>query len=169
MDMYPWTLIHGDAKTANLFFKESNGKVECAFIDFQWSGVGLGMADVMYTLTSSSSYEIGSVAQEHEQIIEYYRECLVEFTPEGTKIPETTELIRLSKYIKLELARSVFASQLAARTPESFIKAKTQLARCGHNRNLLYTLGLIRAVDKILAELEANGDLDGTVQDWGHY
>ena len=161
------SLIHGDAKTANLFFRESNAQVECAFIDFQWSGVGLGMADVMYTLTSSSLCEIGSQAAVHEKLIDDYRKALIKFLPEGTKAPETPELIRLFKYILLEYARSVFGSQLAARTPESFIKAKTQLARCGHNRNLMCTLGFIRAVDKTLAELEEHGDLDGKIQDWG--
>jgi len=44
------TLVHGDAKVANICFSANQSKV--AFVDFQYTGLGCGMRDVIYFLGS---------------------------------------------------------------------------------------------------------------------
>ena len=50
------TVLHGDAKIANFFFRESGGEV--GLIDFQWSGPGLAAVDVAYCIWASASAEL---------------------------------------------------------------------------------------------------------------
>jgi aminoglycoside/choline kinase family phosphotransferase len=59
------TLVHGDAKVANFCFNERF--TQCAAIDFQYVGHGVGIQDVAYFL--------GSAISEQEQ--SHYREALL--------------------------------------------------------------------------------------------
>jgi hypothetical protein len=49
------TLIHGDAKSENIFFQCSTTGVaeQCYGCDFQWIGYGLGVIDIVYLLVTS--------------------------------------------------------------------------------------------------------------------
>ena len=49
------TLVHGDFKSANIFFDDVCGTA--AVIDFQWTGPGVGAGDVVYLFTTSASPE----------------------------------------------------------------------------------------------------------------
>lgn len=51
----PNTLVHGDFKTSNIFFRASDKEVMA--IDFQWSGGGNCAADVAYLLAGGVQYE----------------------------------------------------------------------------------------------------------------
>merc|ERR1719162_2500789 len=47
------TLIHGDPKHANFFFRQNkDSDIEVGVIDFQWSGFGLAATDVAHHITS---------------------------------------------------------------------------------------------------------------------
>lgn len=59
------TIIHGDAKGANFFFKGSSGNnenesegLDVGMIDFQWCGWGHPAVDVSYLMASSASPEL---------------------------------------------------------------------------------------------------------------
>eukprot|EP00756_Hemistasia_phaeocysticola_P060062 Hpha_TRINITY_DN3730_c0_g1::TRINITY_DN3730_c0_g1_i1::g.23732::m.23732 len=48
------TIIHGDTKAANFFFKAEEGALPVVgVIDFQWTGRGLGVTDVAYCIAAS--------------------------------------------------------------------------------------------------------------------
>ncbi|CAK4628834.1 hypothetical protein LEN26_011386 [Aphanomyces euteiches] len=54
------TLMHGDAKSANILWADPS---TCAWVDFQYVGHGLGARDVAYLLCSSASRsEVGAAA-----------------------------------------------------------------------------------------------------------
>lgn len=61
------TLVHGDFKTANLFFDAQTGQVTA--FDWQWAGVGLGVLDIANLLNTS----VGIDALGHErQLLRHY-------------------------------------------------------------------------------------------------
>ena len=73
------TLIHGDPKQANIFFKHgANGKnLEVGLIDFQWCGFGLAATDVAHhisaaVLPSCVSYD----GSKEKDLLDYYYACL---------------------------------------------------------------------------------------------
>ena len=78
------TMIHGDFKTANIFFLDSpppredtsptsSGSV--AVCDFQWFGPGLGVQDVMYLIWTSVDPDV--VRQHEQKLLSGYHSALV--------------------------------------------------------------------------------------------
>jgi thiamine kinase-like enzyme len=73
------TLIHGDPKQANIFFrrnKEGNG-LDVGFIDFQWCGFGLAATDIAHhisaaLLPSCLSYD----GAKENDLLDHYHSCL---------------------------------------------------------------------------------------------
>lgn len=70
------TLLHGDFKTANLFFQPAavGTGVRVCPCDFQWAGTGVCMQDVAYLLWTSVAPEV--VEQREEELLGFYREEL---------------------------------------------------------------------------------------------
>ena len=69
------TLVHGDLKTANIFFRRpgSGADSPVQFIDWQWTGPGLAATDIIYLmLTSMDSYVLAPAAGEGEEYYCYY-------------------------------------------------------------------------------------------------
>jgi len=69
------TLIHGDAKSANFFYRESGADVDVGVIDFQWSGAGLCAVDVAYAIWACP--ELG-VLEKEEHLVDFYHKELVD-------------------------------------------------------------------------------------------
>ena len=66
------TVIHGDAKLANFCF--SSDLTQAAAVDFQYTGKGCGMKDVVYFLSSVISFNqpTTSIEQAVKQYIDFY-------------------------------------------------------------------------------------------------
>lgn len=76
------TIIHGDAKVANFCFNESSSQVSA--VDFQYTGGGCGMRDLVYFLGSCLS-EI-ECKNYHRALTHYYFEQLSKVLLENTEI-----------------------------------------------------------------------------------
>ena len=78
------TVIHGDAKIANFFFRDSSssgdngGRPEVGLIDFQWSGPGLAAVDVAYCIWASASLEVLAEAGGEARLVAAYHSSLAE-------------------------------------------------------------------------------------------
>lgn len=77
------TLIHGDPKHANFFFRskiesDSDEKnIEVGVIDFQWSGFGLAATDVAHHITSAvSSSALSLDGKGEDELLDHYYSCL---------------------------------------------------------------------------------------------
>jgi len=77
------TLIHGDPKHANFFFRrkqvsdDEEEKIEVGVIDFQWSGFGLAATDVAHHITSATSSSAVSLDGKDEgDLLDHYHSCL---------------------------------------------------------------------------------------------
>lgn len=98
------TLLHGDAKAANLFFRlktadgstENSEHVEVGMIDFQWCGWGHPAVDVAYLIAASAAPELVSAdgRLEHMWLESYYTHLI-------------TEMVRFGKTRTLEEAREL--------------------------------------------------------------
>ena len=67
-------ICHGDFKEANLLFKRHNdGSCDCAAVDYQYSGHGYGMKDVVMLIVSSVSPSVASNSGERELLQYYYK------------------------------------------------------------------------------------------------
>lgn len=146
------SLIHGDFKTANIFFSaKEDAPLEAVPIDFQWVGVGHGAQDVAYLLLSSAELEHLQDGPRLRELIEtlYFqplcRRTGVEPTPAGSD-----KFFALFRLACLDYAKVVFGYQLAGRGPDWVVGGRPILGRCAHNRDLNHTLGLVRFVDKLL-------------------
>ena len=81
------TLIHGDAKSANIFLRESEesqSQVQVGLIDFQWCGFGLAATEVAHHILAAVDMESLSYdgSKEAELLDHYYSHlvtALVEF------------------------------------------------------------------------------------------
>ncbi|KAL7682367.1 putative inositol monophosphatase, ecdysteroid kinase, protein kinase-like domain superfamily [Plasmopara halstedii] len=70
------TLVHGDFKSANLFF-ESQSRQVIAF-DWQWTGLGLGVLDVANLLNTSVSISLLDTDDKEREVLQFYYESLHE-------------------------------------------------------------------------------------------
>ena len=61
------TLVHGDAKLANFLYNDNN---QCAAVDFQYVGGGVGIKDVAYFF--SSIYQEDELAKKDKVLLDYY-------------------------------------------------------------------------------------------------
>jgi len=73
------TLVHGDAKYANMLCSMHGGELECAAIDFAWAGEGYAMYDVMYLLWGVMN---GNEVRDH---LAYYHKELTQRLPSGVR------------------------------------------------------------------------------------
>jgi len=110
-------VIHGDFKTANVFFGGAGDALRAVPIDFQWVGVGLGALDVQYLLASSA--ELGLLADPAalDAALEAYRAALVAATA-GRAAAYSLAALRDDVLLALlEYARTVFGYQARAAAP----------------------------------------------------
>ncbi len=152
------TLIHGDPKAANLFFRErpggSDGELEVGLIDFQWSGFGLAATDIAYFLGAGCDArclsEDGSA--EGALLDEYWaclQEALVEFgaagSPSEARALFPREALQLQyEAALLDLSRTVIAyhwdriqnSRPGLTLAEVLEANGTSMARNSYNKSL---------------------------------
>jgi hypothetical protein len=81
------TLIHGDLKAGNMFFRQRRGTttttnaVDVGFIDYQWSGWGLGAVDLAYMFCAAAGPETLDLTPDAEAeaaLLQHYHKALCE-------------------------------------------------------------------------------------------
>ena len=119
------TIIHGDAKSANFFYKTSSSSEEgldVGVIDFQWTGRGLCATDVAYAMWACPQSQ---VLDQEQQLVEYYHGQLVQELAKlepsggggGTKVPSLNAFKAQYKAAFLDLCRVVIADHWSIVTP----------------------------------------------------
>ena len=82
------TLLHGDAKLANFCFS-SNGD-ELAAVDFQYTGRGVGVKDLVYFL--GSCFNEDELAKNADALYQYYFAVLTRALSQNTAIQENHDI-----------------------------------------------------------------------------
>jgi 3'-phosphoadenosine 5'-phosphosulfate (PAPS) 3'-phosphatase/thiamine kinase-like enzyme len=135
------TLIHGDPKQANIFFRQnSENELEVGLIDFQWCGFGLAATDVAHHISAALDPSCLSFDGSKEQeLLDYYHVCLsselVKFGVASSK-EDVEERIFPRKVLQdqyeialLDICRMVFAYAWRR------WKAETEPTQASLNRN----------------------------------
>lgn len=139
------TLIHGDFKSANLFFQAQSREV-VAF-DWQWAGIGLGAMDVAYLLNTSASI---AALETEQQLLQFYFDALRNKPPAYS----FAQFQRHYMLATLEYAHILMARFWDGLTPAT-CAAKARNANCGLGyRSLPHVLRLVQTLDRGLAMVE---------------
>ncbi|OWZ01213.1 3'(2'),5'-bisphosphate nucleotidase [Phytophthora megakarya] len=124
------TVVHGDFKSANLFF-EGQSRSVVAF-DWQWSGVGLGVLDVANLLNTSVSFSLLRTDEQELDLLQFYFDRLRErLQTLGVPVAYTFAAFeRHYTLATLEYARLLISNFWRRMTPQS-CAAKASNANCG--------------------------------------
>ncbi|TYZ68654.1 hypothetical protein PybrP1_000294 [[Pythium] brassicae (nom. inval.)] len=147
------TIVHGDFKSANLFFEAASRDV-VAF-DWQWCGVGVGALDVAYLLNTSVSIDALSADNELLLLRWYYDRfaALLGGRRASQKYPFDA-FQRHYVLATLEYARVLISDFWRGMTPAS-CAAKLSNTNCGLGyRSVPHVLRMIEKLDEGLALVE---------------
>lgn len=140
------TLVHGDFKGANYFLKvDGEG---CAGIDWQWTGPGIGAADLIYLFCGSVEDE---VVEDYQTYLKLYHKAL------GVESYSEEDFFADFKVATLDYARWAFSVRLVGDTPASFQKraANIDLNLGYFRRHIPRTQWLLHLVELFLPEAES--------------
>ena len=146
------TVIHGDPKAPNFFFKD--GKL--GMIDFQWTGVGLGAVDVAYCIAASAHDSLFEnmaeyLAYYHEQLMVYFVEdglaSSLEHAESFFPMPVFQAQFRSAF---LDLVRVVIGDHWKTITKETFAARDGMLAFNAYNKSLKVASWIVKLADSYL-------------------
>lgn len=173
------TLIHGDAKAANVFLREARDAAEgweVGLIDFQWMGFGLGAVDAAHVVAASVDPEtlgFGDAAGDAfcdpdavpALLDHYHRELCVALAANGAAASaeeaasEWTreEVQEQYEAAVLDLCRVVFGYQWVRvkASPESILANAESMNKNSYNKSIDNALWLVRECDALLKRREA--------------
>eukprot|EP00980_Cylindrotheca_fusiformis_P000230 scaffold52_cov183-Cylindrotheca_fusiformis.AAC.9 len=156
------TLIHGDPKQANIFFRrraEVEG-VDVSFIDFQWCGFGLAATDIAHHISAALLPACVSYDGKKEEVfLDHYHACLmkelVRFGVAGSaqeaedRVFPRRELQSQYETALLDICRMVFAYAWRRWNAETEPTAAS-LNRNAYNKSLESALWLIARCHSLL-------------------
>lgn len=147
------TLVHGDFKTANLFF--GDGQVSAC--DFQWTGPGAGVKDVIYLIWTSVDPQV--VQLHEEELLNHYYVCLISqlSSTNGSENSYTRE----SFYQQVDLAfldyiRFLIGSMWGSITPESCAARAKSINQGTHKRFAKHLVGMVSKAANILSQTQSS-------------
>jgi len=145
------TVLHGDPKAPNFFFRrsagssgEARGMPDVGLIDFQWSGPGLAAVDVVYCIWASASADLLEEPQGEARLLVAYHTRLVEaLVAAGVARDEEQahgEILPFAVFEReytwalLDLARIVVGEHWKTVTPESLAERRGKLTFNAYNK-----------------------------------
>ena len=188
--MHYYALLHGDCKAANIFLASLDGTDEvtqggrvgdeeqvlkksrkesmAGAIDWQWCGWGLGMQDVVYLISTSSSLQVLEKEEREKFVSKKYilslRENLCQRLCDGPckeghaiDVLEQFSEDRLQLQFRVALCdytRFLVGSMWGKVTPSSIEKVRLDRNVGMHKRNLNHLLWLARNSNLYLSEFE---------------
>ena len=167
------TVIHGDAKAANIFLREAPDAPdgwEVGLIDFQWMGFGLGAVDAAHVLAASVDPETLGFVEGAEGFCDaaaapalldhYHRELCAALVANGAaasmdeaEATWTREEIQTQyESAILDLCRVVFGYQWVRvkASPETLLKNKDSMGKNSYNKSLPNAMWLVHECDALL-------------------
>ncbi|TMW55701.1 hypothetical protein Poli38472_010583 [Pythium oligandrum] len=157
------TLVHGDFKTANMFFNAESRQVTA--FDWQWAGVGLGVLDVANLMNTSVDIESLTPEAEEDLLRFYYNHFLQELRSANVEAAGQASEPEMPGYsfaafqrhymlASLEYARVLLANFWDDTTPASCLTDAHKTNWGLGYRSLPHVLRMIRLLDNGLRVVE---------------
>ena len=150
-----FTLVHGDCKGWNVFFKKDScghrsDLSPVLFIDMQWAGIGNPLQDVAYSLTTTLEPEL---LKSMDQFVDIYIKHLLNLMSTSGN-PEEEKLIRNLKQqfdlVWLDYARVIITGLWKRFSPEIIEKNKTVVGPSMIGRSILHAEFIIKKISHLL-------------------
>ena len=141
------TIVHGDFKTGNIFFTGLANAPTCEVFDFQWTGYGKGVTDLVYLLTMCiSDQQLTTFDIEDDMLKPYYKSLTLKIEERKKSNPlipsySYSTLQNDFKLALMDITRWIMACRMGGKTPEDF-----RLAREENNPNH----GVYRRSEKLI-------------------
>uniref|UniRef100_A0A7S3NJS9 3'(2'),5'-bisphosphate nucleotidase n=1 Tax=Aureoumbra lagunensis TaxID=44058 RepID=A0A7S3NJS9_9STRA len=148
------TIIHGDPKAANLFFRKSSqdADLQAGLIDFQWTGYGKVGADVAHFL--AAAVEASTLYEYESSLLDIYYDALCSSNPNISASFSRLDLQADVEDDILDTGRLVFGYQwlrLQA-TPDILQQNANVLGRNAYNKNIQNAFWLVQRIDSLLLD-----------------
>lgn len=150
------TIVHGDYKAMNIFFKctEEDPSPTPILIDFASTGVGLGMSDVAMHIAHVALPEDLDAGMEDILVKEYYN-TLQEALPDDLKGAYTEEdAMRHYRFAVVDYFRFILGRQWNKATLEVFAKRNKDTNFAMVNRSVEAALNFAKRTDRYLKIIE---------------
>jgi len=185
------TLIHGDPKAANFFFrpKQQEGAAndlyscpgetelpEVGLVDFQWTGWGVAAVDIAYLLAASAAPDLIPLRGNETELLQYYYGCLAGSlsviwggggTSPGTTlddlVPSFAELESQYEAALLDLTRAVVAEQWPGLTLAKMEARQSRQSFNAYNRSPHHMVWLVTRADSFLKKWDSADGWDSCV------
>ena len=158
------TLVHGDFKAMNVLVHQNNCQRSIP-IDFQWTGLGFGTADVALHLHHSVHIDVMRDGGEEELLRHYHRRLLEELDArsdcDGAELRKRYSYTVARRHYELSVldyARMVFSSFYRGVTPATCAKRAGAMNASLVYRDVPCALRFVRRVDELLRGVEAERD-----------
>jgi thiamine kinase-like enzyme len=165
-DLQPYrTIIHGDPKQANLFFR-GDADLQVGFIDFQWCGFGLAATDVAHFISAAlQPHCLSRDGKKEGLLLDHYYSCLAEALVKHG-VARSTEDVENILYPRetlqshyevafLDVCRMVFAYAWSRWKPETE-PTSSSFNRNAYNKSLESVLWLITRCSAVLDKRETD-------------
>ena len=153
------TLMHGDPKAMNMFFPVAPSELSPILIDFQWVGVGFGVADLAMHLPHS--VDVAALRDDGEaKLVELYYDSLLEALKKRRGTSDLAILFsfeqawHLYRLAFVDYARMVMCNFFKGASPSSFAKRSTNPNVGFVYRNIEASLHYVDMVDRHLEYVE---------------
>lgn len=172
------TLIHGDAKSANIFLREDASAPEgweVGLIDFQWMGFGLGAVDAAHVLLASVDpqtlgYAADDIAHTDPdapvKLMDHYHVQLCEAlaangaaasAEKAANIWTREETQRQYEAAVLDFCRVIFAYQWVRvkASPQSLKENESSMNKNSYNKSIANAMWVVKECDAVLKKRAA--------------
>eukprot|EP01026_Neomeris_dumetosa_P069392 TRINITY_DN68607_c0_g2_i1.p1 TRINITY_DN68607_c0_g2~~TRINITY_DN68607_c0_g2_i1.p1 ORF type:complete len:631 (-),score=98.82 TRINITY_DN68607_c0_g2_i1:132-2024(-) len=133
------TLIHGDFKTANIFFQDRG----IAVCDFQWSGWGLPTLDVVYLLYTSVDPSVLNDC-EQELVLYYYQTLHTQIKQRGLQLFTWDTFVEWYQISYMDYVRFLLGSMWGKVTPKTLEKNSNEINQGMHKRDKRHLFNMLK-------------------------
>ena len=144
------TLVHGDFKAMNVFLPLNN-ELTPLLVDYQSTGVGVGMSDVAYIHHGVLPNQLADGGE--EELVDHYLNELGRNLPEGKTYPREIA-IKHYRMAVIDYGRFILGRFWKTATPEAFEKKKDSPNTTLINRDVDAAMAFIDRLERYLAEFE---------------